>query len=332
MRIRIAVPDGHVTPALLNAALEATTLANESLLQNGATPIHELIKRGKVKWKPEPFKDGEHFDLTTTVANRGWGDCDDLAPAHAAYLRASGKDPGARAVVKRSGPKRWHAIVQKGSGEFVDPSAAAGMREYQRKHGHKFVPGIVGAVMPTMAERCALGLKRAGRLWAARCDLPTMRGGAAVCGVALRSELVDALEDAINGATVVGEASGLVDPYDVTRAIALQGTLCGDSLQEIREDISGEDMSDGELVGFFGSILKAAKGALPFAKHLPIPGAAAMADLAQGALKGGGKRSGAVAAPSPNIAAQMPREGGSGPSVAYPQGQTGTAGPIIIRF
>jgi len=105
MRIQLAIPEKHVTAPVLNGALEAVTRLNESLLKAGDTPTDlELIKAGAI-WKPEPPGD-EHFDHGKEIASRGWGDCDDWAPLRAARLRATGEDPGARAVVRKSGPQR----------------------------------------------------------------------------------------------------------------------------------------------------------------------------------------------------------------------------------
>ena len=80
MRIRLAIPDRLVTPQVLEAALEATTLANQNAIAAGEAPSLTDAIRGGLRWRPEPFMDGEHFDLAATAHRRGWGDCDDLAP------------------------------------------------------------------------------------------------------------------------------------------------------------------------------------------------------------------------------------------------------------
>jgi hypothetical protein len=126
MRIRVAVPEDHVQPPVIDAALEAVTRLNESMLQNGDIPPFDPDDPG-VQWRPENFGD-EHFDNAQTVLQRGWGDCDDLAPWRAASLRQSGEDPGAYARVVTSGPNTYHAIVQRSDGQIDDPSVAAGMR------------------------------------------------------------------------------------------------------------------------------------------------------------------------------------------------------------
>ena len=86
MRIRLGVPtdaNRDEKEAILNAALESVTRADEAQLARGLPTAREGIARG-VRWKPEPPGD-EHFDLGGTVLKRGWGDCDDLAPWHAAH-------------------------------------------------------------------------------------------------------------------------------------------------------------------------------------------------------------------------------------------------------
>ena len=141
MRIRIAVPDEHADPAVIDAALEAVTRLDESMIRNGQSPTSdELVAKG-AKWRPEPMGD-EHFDHGGTIAARGWGDCDDWAPLHAATLRTTGKDPGALARVVPSGPSTYHAVVQRSTGQIElgpdDISARAGMRPLE-------APRVVGS-------------------------------------------------------------------------------------------------------------------------------------------------------------------------------------------
>ena len=129
MRVNVAIPEAHVDAPVLNAALESVTRLNEEMLAQGEVPTFtDGLKEG-IKWKPEPPGD-EHFDHAATVLRRKWGDCDDLAPWQAASLRHTGEDPEARAIVRRSGPKRWHAIVRRGDGSIDDPSKAAGMGQH----------------------------------------------------------------------------------------------------------------------------------------------------------------------------------------------------------
>ncbi len=347
MRIRIAVPDRHISPAVLNAALEATTVANQEMLASGdAEPISEGIRMGQVKWKPEPFRDGEHFDLTKTVSERGWGDCDDLAPALAAELRETGSDPGARAVVKKSGPKRWHAVTELSDGRIVDPSAMAGMYDYKKKHGDSFVNGpgeygITGSSVVGMLStegELVVGVKQTSRGWAARCDLPIdgdLDGAFDIVGVGHHVSPVEAIHGAINTACLVGAAGDLVLGEDLARAILLREALTGGDPRYVAE-LVGDALDGEDIVGFFGKILKGLKKvasplaniALKAAKFVPIPGVSQAADLAQMGLKainkgGGGGKPQAPIPGAPGLAAMM----NQGPDVQMPK-----PGVVIVKF
>jgi hypothetical protein len=128
MRIRVGVPDEHVTPEVVEPVLEAVTRLNEHMIRTGQSPTsHEALAKGAI-WRPENMGD-EHFDHGGTIASRGWGDCDDWAPLHAATLRANGTDPGAKTIMVPSGPNTYHAIVKRSDGSIEDPSVAAGMKQ-----------------------------------------------------------------------------------------------------------------------------------------------------------------------------------------------------------
>ena len=127
MRIRVAIPDEHVTPETVEPILEAVTRTNEALIRNGQSPTSfELLDQGAT-WRPEAPGD-EHFDHGATIAERGHGDCDDWGPLHTATLRATGEDPGAITRLVRSGPHTFHALTQMSDGSIQDPSIAAGMK------------------------------------------------------------------------------------------------------------------------------------------------------------------------------------------------------------
>ena len=304
MRIRYALADRAVRPDVLDAALEVSTRANRAALEAGdERPISEAIRRGLVRWRPEPYTDGEHFDDSATVQRRGWGDCDDLAPALAAELRATGRDPRARAVVRKSGPSRWHAVVRTSDGRILDPSKWAGMGRPQSISGCGVQPAIASG-------SGVIGIKRApdGR-WAVRCDLPLDGTALSVCGQALRRRLDDAIASAVEGSSIIGEDSELVDPELIARAAAWQAALTRDA--ELAEELSGEDN-----VGF-----------LPLAAML-----APTVLKAAGSLLPGGKKSapapGASAVPSAAPISATPA-GGGGPTTVTPYGP---GGPIIVRF
>jgi hypothetical protein len=142
MRIQIAVPDEHVTPEVVEPFLEGVTRLNESLLASGQTPSSRALLDAGARWRPEDPGD-EHFDHGGTIAQRGWGDCDDWAPLHSASLRASGEDPGARTIMRASGPNTFHAMTERSDGRIEDPSVAAGMKA-------PHASGINGAAAPPL--------------------------------------------------------------------------------------------------------------------------------------------------------------------------------------
>ena len=275
MRIRIAVPERHVTAPILNAALEATTRANEAMIASGDTPlISPLIRSGAVRWRPEGFNDGEHFDLGETVVSRGWGDCDDLAPHLCAEIRHTGRDPGARAIVQRSGPKMWHAVVRLTDGTILDPSRAAGMgKRGAALQGSSvmgtILPGDVGAV---------LGVKKHGNRWAARCDLPVSGTDTLLSGLATASTPYEAAADALEGAAeLVGEDTGLGYPEDVARAYAVRGAVLGvdfnELLQGVGDYIDGDELGRlyDDVQGTMASLIQ--RGAIAASKKMrPKPG------------------------------------------------------------
>jgi hypothetical protein len=120
VRIRIAVPDDHVSPEIIDPVLEAVTRLNQNLIEQGQSPTaSELVAKGAI-WRPENMGD-EHFDNGPTIASRGWGDCDDWAPLKAAELRATGEDPDAVARVIPSGPNTYHAIVHSKGRDLLGP-------------------------------------------------------------------------------------------------------------------------------------------------------------------------------------------------------------------
>lgn len=292
MRIRLAVPDeldDQDRKAALDAALESVVRSNTPMIRSGKIPTAATaIKSGKVEWQPEPPGD-EHFDLPSTMLKRGWGDCDDLAPWHAASLRASGVDPGACAIVKKSGPQRWHAIVRRSDGSIEDPSKAAGMG----KNGHQVSgPGgqmVVGAYAPIQmpmtddGRMCLCISPGKGphdtAIWFARCDVPDRLEPWDWSSMAASHSPAKALLHAVTGCRQV--AGSDMDPHDQARLAAVNDLIMGASPEQVAEalhalmgDIVDADEVVGEAaqsVGFFGSLFKAiaspVTSAVKFAKH-----------------------------------------------------------------
>lgn len=201
MRIRIAVPDEHLTPEIIDPVLEAVTRVNEHLIQSGQTPTAtELVKGGAI-WRPENLGD-EHFDHGATIKERGWGDCDDWAPLKAAELRATGEDPYAVARVIPSGPNTYHAIVHSQGRDLLGPediSVQAGMKGHMAQtvgihgdpqmsvwacdpHDGRVYQGQLAPAVGPLSVHCGPGLAVRGcsivgphgpvRLFEARVDMP----------------------------------------------------------------------------------------------------------------------------------------------------------------
>lgn len=293
MRIRLAVPDeldDQDRKEALDAALEAVTIANKGLYRKGVMPrISGLIKSGQVKWKPEPPGD-EHFDLATTVIQRGWGDCDDLAPAWAGQLRASGTDPQARAFVRRSGPTRWHALVRRGDGTIEDPSRHAGMGHSVSGEGDGAAPSLcrpMSADPRLCLAICPTQDPRHGRIWFARCDAPDASEPWTWSGKSSHSSPAKAIVSAIKGLRSV--AGDDIDEEDDFRLQTLNDLVLGadpaeviEALDELLPDdidplqivldgvmsLSGLDEVVGGSVGslfgpLFGPAMAAARGIAP---------------------------------------------------------------------
>lgn len=280
MRVNVAIPEAHVSKPILDAALEATTRLNEALIKSGEVPLFDEV-RGRIRWKPEP-PGQEHFDHAKIVLGRGWGDCDDMAPFAAASMRASGEDRGAKAIVKKSGPTRWHAIVQRSDGTFRDPSRETGMGQTN---------GVLGAVLPLMLRpkpssvvgevgtflmRPQLALRpvrdRSGQVeaWQARADLPWHwtpgRTAGDVAMVSLHAAPVSsqAVAGACDGLINLGEAND-VDDEILDRAAAIRDAADGATWEELADEYGEEHANAaGQIVGsFFSGISKKFKHIIP---------------------------------------------------------------------
>ena len=324
MRLNIAIPEAHVSAPVLNGALEAVTRLNESLIKAGASPTsYELLEQG-ARWQPEPPGE-EHFDHGAEIASRGWGDCDDWGPLHAATLRVLGIDPGAKSVVRKTGPTRWHATTMRSDGTEDDPSLKAGMP------GPRKVEGCRGATLPIMFPRRTLhGVNRQvtgvngadvgsylgipqlalrpipdryGQVeaWQARADLPWhWAPGSSPADVAMASlhqspVSAQSVVGAVRGAFRVGLANG-ADPEQLKRLSAIADACEGCPWEELAEMYGPQHATAaGAVVGsFFGKALrkvgKLAKGAVRLASPALslIPGgsiATAAFNMASPALK-----------------------------------------------
>lgn len=247
--------------AVLDQALETMTQAQVPLIARGVIPTAKEAIRGGLKWRPEPPGD-EHFDLLRTAMGRGWGDCDDLAPAHAASLRATGEDPEARAVVRPSGPGRWHAIVERSNGGIDDPSVWAGMGQVG---GDEYRGPFWG---PMFADRLSLAAHPLNDgSWAARVDVPSASLPMVYSSLARGPRPRGAVVGACRGA---GLLDGDCYPEDMLRVAGVHDLLLGASPRDVHEAL--------EQVGFLPGLSAVAPAAMSLAapmlgKLLPGGGA-----------------------------------------------------------
>lgn len=256
MRINVAIPENEVTKDILDASLEAVTRLDEQLLDGGLPTFREA--RNRVRWAPEP-KGDEHFDHAGLVLKRGKGDCDDLAPWHAASLRHTGEDPNARAVVKRSGHRKWHAVVERGDGSIDDPSKAAGMAPgipaFVRGATVPMIQGNVGCSvgsyidMPKLAVRPITNpVSSDVEAWQARADLPwhwsPSDSKQDVSMVSLHRSPVasQAIVGALEGVVACGSASNFVSGEQLDCAEAVAWALEGADYEEVCGEF-GEDIA-----------------------------------------------------------------------------------------
>src|SRR5437762_4482835 len=110
MRVEFTVPD-HA--ALIERVLEGFIQAAELLIRAGAVGKPTLdVQLGDdevVSWQ-----------FPTQVAESKYCDCEDLVIWWCGYMRASGRDPRARARVQATGPLTTHCLMQLGDGRLVD--------------------------------------------------------------------------------------------------------------------------------------------------------------------------------------------------------------------
>ncbi len=99
--------------------LEATTLINQIYIKTHQVP--PLYQSG-VRYANEPAEwNFEDFAIIPAILERGWGDCDDLAPWRVAELRQQGEKAKIRIQWKTvsGGSKLYHIVVRRGPGVIV---------------------------------------------------------------------------------------------------------------------------------------------------------------------------------------------------------------------
>lgn len=159
MKVLVSLGDNSPlrwSPALavaIRPVLGALIVANRLYLRTHHVPL--LYKSG-VRYKEEPLGTIEEFAAIPVCIERGWGDCDDLAPWRVAELREAGeknasirltwrfvaRDPDERlcprgglhdfrdgvcTLCQALGQKLFHVVVRRANGDTEDPSKILGM-------------------------------------------------------------------------------------------------------------------------------------------------------------------------------------------------------------
>lgn len=251
MRLVVGIPEPLISKRVLEPIAEAVTRLSEDQIRNGTVPtFRDALGRGMVRWQPEAPGE-ERFDHAKTVVDRGHGDCDDIAPWEAASLRATGEDPGARAIAVQRTPTLWHMMVQKSDGTIKDPSIDAGMpTRGARAHAPAVATmtqaTVVGGIKrPTVAIRPLLHVRPGVRHcvvvgWEARADLPLSNTNAALVNLARAGVASQAIIGACDGACEVADhAQTMIEPETATPVEAIAGLLSGHSSDEV-DAICGE--------------------------------------------------------------------------------------------
>lgn len=206
MRANLEIPDS-LGAAAIDAALEGLVGIASSELATGAYPA--LYDSG-VRYVREP-PGSERWSPPSVVLGRGYGDCEDLASWRAAELRVTGEDPRARARVVRSGPRTWHAIVERGDGSIEDPSRILGMGD-----------DVIGSIYPVEAR-----VDRIANGWIASIT----HGGRGVAGIGKYAS--DAIYGAIE-ASREGSVVGVIPTFGRVLEQAARAFLPPDPREAMR--------------------------------------------------------------------------------------------------
>lgn len=122
MAVPVTINVGE-SPAQIRAAVLG--LAAISLAQMSERNVPPLYA-GHVRYEREPIG-RERWQTAFETAQRGAGDCEDLAAYRLAELHRAGESR-ATIVVKVVSPTLMHILVRRANGAIEDPSARLGMR------------------------------------------------------------------------------------------------------------------------------------------------------------------------------------------------------------
>jgi hypothetical protein len=215
--------------------------------------------------------------------------------------------------------------------------------------------GCFGLLPPSRMRRASVCVVPWRGRYAARADVPWAgRPGGALASHAYSTQPLAALADAVEGACVVGDASGLGDTQALLRLAAIHDLLHGVDPRQVYECLMHAGIDPRGLLTaakYFACMKASPASGRPAVVTPPLPGLAArmgirgdvgqfgdLLNLGMGALKGGlgafGGGGGAAPAPAPApSAAAVPSGGGAFfPASGGGGGREGHYGPFIVRF
>ncbi len=146
---------------LLGALAAHVDACTRDLRANPRPPLYEA---GVRYTRHDP---SERWQLPSETAARGGGDCEDLASWRCAELRLRGES--CRVVVKRTGPRVLHAVVERDDGSIEDPSRRLGMGRER-----------IGSSMATTTGLITWKIRKTAQGWEGEATVPLPAGGAAV--------------------------------------------------------------------------------------------------------------------------------------------------------
>lgn len=216
---------------MYDAALSGLQALDEEILMEGLAPMS--VYDSGARYKTEPRETWRH---AIDVANEGWGDCEDLAAYRAAGLRVSGEDPEARIVTYKTGPKRYHAVVERAGGIIEDPSANLGMHIPASKRGLYAVqmmddtgPEVMMGEDTDGTGTVTVDVYRSGKGWSAVVRFPMPSGRALITKTSVAPTQEAAVKKA--GSAAVDVAKTLVNNPALQALMPPQAALAIKALQ-----------------------------------------------------------------------------------------------------
>ena len=122
MGVPVTINVGESPAQIRAAVLGLAAISLAQMCERNVPPLYS----GHVRYTREPIG-RERWQTALETAQRGEGDCEDLAAYRVAELHRAGENR-ATIVVKVVSPTLMHILVRRANGAIEDPSARLGMR------------------------------------------------------------------------------------------------------------------------------------------------------------------------------------------------------------